>query len=162
MGKTTKLHEIMKHDGDFEVVRLGNDRYRIGYCSRCGACCRTVNMDTKGSQIAIDWLKLHGVKVSKIGDIKKDPREEAVEFTLSLSFPCVCKELTVDAMGHHHKCNIYEDRPIICKMYPKHNAGDGTCTYVFINTKELEVFSHEYQKYWREQHGKEKTITIIQ
>jgi Fe-S-cluster containining protein len=160
MGKTNKLQDLIHSDRDIEVVRVSNERFRVGYCSQCGACCKTINMDTKGTQVAIDWLTLHNAKVSIIGKIERDPREEAKEFTFSVSFPCQCSALVYDDSNQNYTCNVYNDRPIICKMYPKNYTGYKTCTYNFINAEELNIFSKEYTEYWRKAHGKEKKIRI--
>ena len=160
MGKQARISEIIKSEKDIEVIRCGNTKYRVGYCSQCGECCQSINMDTKGSKTAIDWLELHNVKVTTIGAITKDPREEATEFTLSISLPCPCKELKYITPLKHFRCNIYKDRPVICQMYPKQTIGYKTCTYMFLNTEELEKFSQEYTNYWRNTHGQEKTIQI--
>jgi len=159
MGKTAKIKELIRYEKPIEVVKLTNEKYRVGFCSRCGACCKTINMDTKGSEAAIEWLKLHGVKVTILGGIKTDPREEANEFTLSISLPCQCTELALDE-EQKCICQVYEDRPIICKYYPKQYAGFQTCTYMFLNTEELNKFAADYTEYWRSTHGKEKTIKI--
>lgn len=160
MGKAAKLRHIIESEIEPEIVRIGNTRYRVGFCSQCGACCKYVHMDTKGPQVAIDWLELHNVRVTKIGDIKSDPREEAREFTLSLAFPCQCKALKLDEDTSKYHCDIYEERPVVCKMYPKTYTGFATCTYVFVSDEELNKFARDYTKYWREKHGKEKEIHI--
>ena len=158
MGKTAKIKELIKQTS-LEVIRLGNKRYRVGYCCQCGECCKSINMDTKGTKEAIRWLKLHGVRVSVIGDIKKDPREEAREFTLSISLPCQCEKLRQIA-DNKYTCTIYEDRPVICEYYPKQYTGYKTCTYMFLDDEELQKLAADYTEYWRKEHGQEKAIKI--
>ena len=34
MGRAANLTQLIESENDIEVVRLGNDRYRIGYCSQ--------------------------------------------------------------------------------------------------------------------------------
>ena len=161
MNKHVRMQQLIEFEGDFEVVRIKDKLFRVGYCSLCGACCQTVGITSRGSKDAIEWIELHNIKVGLVGAIVQDSREQATDFTINLTFPCPCKELEFIEKEGRYRCNNYTDRPGICKGYPRKPTNHKSCTYIFLDQDDLNWFTKEYTKYWREQHGQEKKIRLI-
>ena len=159
MGKHLLLNKIIEYPEEIEVTRLANDKYRVGYCSRCGECCRTISLDTRVGNNAIEYIKLHNVEIKIKSSIVVDPKEEPTEFAASLTFTCPCQHLIGDPdCLDKWLCEIYPTRPAICSSYPKNQSSWKTCTFTFLDSEKLDWFIKQYAEYWREKDGKEKKI----
>ena len=169
MGKHLLLNKIIEYPEEIEVTRLANDKYRVGYCSRCGECCRTISLDTRVGNNAIEYIKLHNVEIKIKTSIVVDPKEEPTEFAASLTFTCPCQHLIKipykiedtdieDQPDNRYFCRIYDTRPAICSSYPKNQSSWKTCTFTFLDSEKLDWFIKQYSEYWREKDGKEKKI----
>ncbi len=88
---------------------------REGECVKCGQCCRNPSVSVVLPEDQARFYSYFGIEVSKIED----------KFKGRFSVGTVCRHFTPD-----HVCNIYENRPDICKNYPlKGNILHGTCGY---------------------------------
>jgi Fe-S-cluster containining protein len=206
MNKNQKLKNIIDYGGDdVEVTRITNIRYRIGYCSRCGSCCKNIDISSRVSEYVIEWLKGYGIGVQVKDNIFESPDERSkYEYSATLSFPITCKHLSspytaggiakkpmLGIIGESdqksdqevviplpinmdipvtftgkmnapptqplHTCKIHNNRPVICKLYPRKSSKWPTCTFVFLGDDEMKWFINE----WEKKHGKEKKIKFI-
>lgn len=85
-------------------------------CLRCGQCCISASLALASvprendSQELGHWLELHRCSL------------ETVEFpggfkALGVRIPLVCKELVFDPDTGIATCQIYDNRPVICRDY---------------------------------------------
>lgn len=71
-------------------------------CLGCGACCKYLTFTPASSHVWVkDWLEAHGVELLANGE------HEMLKFNIP------CKNLLESG-----KCNIYEDRPSVCRIFP--------------------------------------------
>lgn len=164
MNKNQKLRTIIDYGGDdAEVTRITNVLYRVGYCSRCGCCCKNIDINSRVSEYVIEWLKGYGVSVQVKDNIFESPDERSkYEYSATLSFPMTCQHLGEERPVEHrhesfHVCKIHKDRPAICKLYPRKSSKWPSCTFVFLDDNDLKWFINE----WEKKHGKEKKIRFI-
>lgn len=165
MNKNQKLRKIIDYGGDdVEATRITNVIYRVGYCSRCGCCCKNIDIGTRVSEHVIEWLKGYGVTVQVKDNIFESPDERSkYEYSATLSFPIKCQHLDEiwtqvegEAVGVH-TCKTHKDRPAICKLYPRKSSKWATCTYVFLADNDMQWLLNE----WEKKHGQEKKIKFI-
>jgi len=165
MNKNQKLRNIIEYGGDdVEVTRITNTLYRVGYCSRCGSCCKNIDISSRVSEYVIEWLKGYGVGVQVKDNIFESPDERSkYEYSATLSFPITCKHLDEVRAEVDKKatclctCKRYKDRPAVCKLYPRKTSKWPTCTYVFLDDDNMKWFVSE----WEKKHGKEKKIKFV-
>ena len=164
MNKNQKLRKIIDYGGEeVEVTRITNVLYRVGYCSRCGACCKNIDINSRVSEYVIEWLKGYGVTVQIKDNIFESPDERSkYEYSATLSFPITCKHLVDEPITEQrpesvYTCTIHKERPAICKLYPRKSSKWATCTFVFLDDNDLNWFIKE----WEKKHGKEKKIKFI-
>jgi len=96
------------------------------YCRGCGKCCQganTTNPLHPGLEIYEDELKLMGKyahfsykslrKQTRAGQLLRNPsKPNETAKTRWLAFPCMFYDQKMK------KCQVYEVRPIVCKIYP--------------------------------------------
>lgn len=165
MNKNQKLKHIVNYGGnDVEVTRITNVLYRVGYCSRCGSCCKNIDINSRVSEYVIEWLKGYGVGIQLKDNIFESPDERSkYEYSATLSFPITCTYLkhelvkSLNAEQNVYTCERYKDRPAVCKLYPRKSSKWPTCTFVFINDEEMKWLISE----WEKKHGKEKKIKFV-
>jgi len=156
VGFTTqdKLNILLNSENEIEIKRLDNRMYRVGFCSRCGSCCKEININTLASDTVMDWLAGYGIKCrvrpKKFLGLDED-RAEAHSITMSI--PITCKYLSED--GEVTTCTRHENRPAICQFYPRKPSKHPNCTYLFLNTEQLQVFLEQI-KSWENEHGASK------
>lgn len=192
MNKIQKLRKILDYGGDdVEITRITNEIYRVGYCSRCGSCCKNIDIVSRVSDHVVDWLKGYGVGVQIKDNIFESPDSRSkYEHSATLSFPITCKHLSTSlsndgiaiepTLGNIresnpevviplpnnadipapiiiHTCNIHNNRPAICKLYPRKSSKWPPCTYVFVNDGDMQWLINE----WEKKYGKEKKIKFV-
>ena len=162
MNKKQKLQNIIEYDGDTEVTvdRMTNTMYRVGYCSQCGSCCKCIDIQVRVSPNVIHWLDGYGVKVKKLNPVYEasEIEEESKDYAALISIPITCIHLI--QKDNFCTCGRYEERPSLCKLYPRNPSKWPTCTYVFVNEDELNWFLKEHTEYWSQKDGKTKEIRI--
>ena len=115
-------------------------------CDKCnGLCCRHIALElgkpsTKQDFDNIRWYLMHTdiqVGVDHDGD-------------WLLDVPTVCKHL-----GKDHRCQIYEERPRICKDYPPieqtcaHESDESSYKVLFSNHLEFEQYLTKKKIDWK-------------
>lgn len=164
INKHQLLKKIIEREIEPEVHRMTNTIYRVGYCSQCGACCKNIDIDSQVSENVADWLKGYGIKIKRHKAEFADPEDESTKtFSVTLSFPISCTHLKLQHYEGNtkvYRCEKYNERPSICRIYPTKQSKWTTCTYTFLNTEELTWFSNEYTKYWEQKNGTKKEIKL--
>ncbi len=77
-------------------------------CVRCGECCIDPSITIELNLDLAKFYSMFGVEVSQTGDRYKG----------RFRIPTVCRYFTRSPDGKG-SCDIYEDRPEICRDYPK-------------------------------------------
>jgi Fe-S-cluster containining protein len=161
LNKHNTINKIIQYEGTIDVHRLSNTIYRVGFCSRCGCCCRNIDILTRVSGNVIDWLSGYGIKITTktpIFDRSSDGESEPIEFAAQLNIPITCNYLIQDETTQQHACTRYQNSPLICQGYPRSQSKYPTCTFVFLKEDEFEWFVTEYNKYWEAKNGTKKEI----
>jgi Fe-S-cluster containining protein len=160
-NKLTKINTIIDSDRPIELHRLSNNKYRFGFCSRCGACCKSININTTASDNVIHWLNGYGITTNIKSNIFNSPEcsKEKVH-TVGLSIPIICKFLENGVDGQYSCSRYNKDIPVICKGYPKAQSAFSSCTFIFITTDELKIVLNKINQ-WEETNGKTKTIINV-
>ena len=85
---------------------------REGQCVRCGGCCVNPSVSVELTEDLAHFYSNFGVEVFKIGE----------KFKGRFRLGTICKHFTrlEDGKG---SCDIYENRPNICKTYPLKDSG---------------------------------------
>jgi len=136
--KSHKLKQIIKQ-GELKVLKVKDGLYRVGYCVKCGGCCKGINMRTSINEEIADWVRLHGIKVTMLDN------KSAI-----LSWIKDCKYLQIESFEldgtYSHTCQNYKSRPNICVNYPMSPSSHKECMFVFINTRELDWFNKQIKE----------------
>ncbi len=80
---------------------------RKGECVRCGECCTNPTISVNLPEDLAAFYSYFGIEVAKIND----------KFKGKFRVGTVCRHYSVGS------CDIYEQRPQICKDYPGENVG---------------------------------------
>jgi Fe-S-cluster containining protein len=122
LNKHATINSIIQYEGTIDVHRLSNTVYRVGFCSRCGCCCRNIDILTRVSGHAIEWLSGYGIQITTktpIFDRSSVTDIEPIEFAAQLTIPITCSYLTQDETSQQYACTKYKTSPLICKNYPR-------------------------------------------
>lgn len=90
----------------------------MGKCLQCGACCATPSIMVNMDEDTAFFYSNFGIEIAMIDN------EHKGKFLVGT----ICKHRTQQENGKY-RCDIYEDRPEICKNYPGNQPKHSGCGY---------------------------------
>jgi Fe-S-cluster containining protein len=167
VSKTTteKIQYILDSDNPIEIKRITNKKYRVGFCGRCGSCCKLIEINTTASDSVLDWLTGYGIKCTVHPQMFVSPdTPKAQNHSITMSIPITCTHLQTEdsspdrmISSQTYYCDRHDKLPGICAVYPKAPSKHPSCTYVFFDDQQLEAFNSKLKE-WEKINGKTKKI----
>ena len=98
-------------------------------CRRCGACCKSFEIDYSRNLDPIDLSEIERIKaLAEFGD-RVTTREDGDTVSLVINIPC---KYLVEENGLY-SCRVYDDperRPLMCEHFPYANSSATDCPHM--------------------------------